>query len=165
MLPMIRMAVGSSRTHALGCPPGVLGSLVVFACVAAFSAEAGAQPNDDFVNRIALTGATASDTGSNVGFTGETGEPLPTASWAPLETAWWSWTAPASGSVIIDTNGSAFDTTLGVYTGTAVGALTLVVSDDDSGVGTQSLVTFAATAGRCTKSPWTGMGQRRGRSR
>ena len=60
---------------------------------------------------------------------------------------WWTWTAPSAGDVQIDTNASGFDTTLGVYTGAAVNALTLVAGDDDEGNGLNSLVTFAVVSG------------------
>lgn len=46
--------------------------------------------------------------------------------------AWWSFTAPANGRLIVSTQGSAFDTTLGTYTGTAVGGLTPVASDNNT---------------------------------
>ncbi|MHC5540210.1 S8 family serine peptidase, partial [Singulisphaera rosea] len=59
-----------------------------------------------------------------------------------------TWTAPTSGSVTINTAGSNFDTTLGVYTGSAVSSLTTVAANDDAtGVHTSS-VTFNAVAGR-----------------
>jgi hypothetical protein len=86
-------------------------------------------------------------TGSNVGYTGEGGEPVPACgSIAPTNSAWWNWTAPGTGSFTIDTFGSSFDTVLGVYTGSAVNGLAAVGCNDDSG-GVQSSVTFSATAG------------------
>ena len=61
---------------------------------------------------------------------------------------WYSWTAPASGSVTLDTHGSAFDTTLAVYTGSTLSGLSkLVENDDTSSSDTTSKVSFAATAG------------------
>ncbi len=63
------------------------------------------------------------------------------------KSVWWKWTAPSSGDVVIDTNGSNFDTLLGVYTGTAVNALTLIAGDNNGGPNLTSRVTFAATAG------------------
>ena len=59
---------------------------------------------------------------------------------------WLSWTAPASGTVTIDTFGSNFDTLLGVYTGPSVNMLLVVAGNDNTG-GPQSEVTFTATAG------------------
>jgi hypothetical protein len=49
--------------------------------------------------------------------------------------------------VVIDTSGSSFDTTLGVYTGSAVNALTTIAGDNNSGPNLTSRVTFAVTAG------------------
>jgi hypothetical protein len=103
--------------------------------------------NDNFANSIHLSGTTVSTTGSNVGFTGETGEPNHAGVSNPLNSAWWSWTAPSSGQVTLNTFGSNFDTTLGVYTGSAVNNLTALASNDDSGGTVQSQVTFNATAG------------------
>jgi len=42
-----------------------------------------------------------------------------------------SWTATVTGTATISTAGSQFDTTLGVYQGTAVNALTAIASNDD----------------------------------
>jgi len=102
-------------------------------------------PNDPFAGADPLSGASATAAGSNVGFTGEVGEPNPFAD-ATIQSAWWKWTAPTDGMASVDTFGSNFDTTLGVYTGTAVNALTTIGTNDDSG-GSQSKVTFAAFKG------------------
>src|SRR5207237_3339627 len=93
-----------------------------------------------------VSGPSGSPTGSNVGATKESGEPNHAGN-AGGHSIWYAWTAPTSGTVTIDTIGSAFDTIMGVYTGTSVSALTLVASDDDSGGSLTSKVTFAATAG------------------
>ncbi|MBE9242639.1 beta strand repeat-containing protein [Synechocystis salina] len=103
--------------------------------------------NDNFANRISVSGTVVSTSGTNVGFTGETGEPNQSGS---LNSAWWSWTAPVSGNVTIDTIGSNFDTVLSVYTGNALNALALVPNgqNDDIGGGVvQSRVSFGATSG------------------
>ena len=47
----------------------------------------------------------------------------------------------------MSTAGSDFNTILGLFTGSALDALTLVASDDDSGGGGTSFLTFAAIAG------------------
>ena len=103
--------------------------------------------NDNFANRIALTGTFLSTTGTNVGATGETGEPTQGST---LNSVWWSWTAPSAGKFTIDTIGSVLDSYLSVFTGTAVDALVLIDQDDDttgSLYGFQSRVTFDAVAG------------------
>ncbi|MHC5540843.1 hypothetical protein ACYOEI_21690, partial [Singulisphaera rosea] len=105
-----------------------------------------APPNDSFARRATITGSSATVTGSNVNATRETGEPTIVGN-AGGRSAWWTWTAPASGSVTISTAGSNFDTTLGVYTGNTVSALTLIAANDDAtGVHTSS-VTFNAVSG------------------
>ncbi|MBD2502393.1 DUF4347 domain-containing protein [Anabaena azotica] len=100
--------------------------------------------NDNFANRIILTGNVGSSTGNNVGATSEIGEPTQSGS---TNSIWWSWTAPASGNVTFDTIGSNFDTYLFVYRGSAVNNLTLVTSNDDISGSTASRVSFAVTAG------------------
>ncbi|MDB9541500.1 LVIVD repeat-containing protein, partial [Anabaenopsis arnoldii] len=101
--------------------------------------------NDNFVNAIIINRNII--TGSNVGFTGEIGEP---AQQGVINSAWWSWTAPATANrVIIDTIGSDFDTVLSVFTGDTVDGLTLVAQNDDLGVNysEQSRVSFNITPG------------------
>jgi len=104
-----------------------------------------APPNDNFANRIALTGSTANATGSNIRATGEANEPA--QSWT-TESVWWTWTAPATGNYTFDTIGSNFDTWLSVYTGSAVNNLTRTGFDDDGGVvNNTSKLTQSVTAG------------------
>ncbi len=105
--------------------------------------------NDMFANRVALVGQTVSATGSNVTATKEKGEPN-VAGVSGGKSVWWTWTAPVSGTVVINTTGSSFDTTLGVYRGTAVGSLTRVAANDDDSTISGALtsrVSFTATAG------------------
>lgn len=111
-------------------------------------ASGGTTPpaNDGFANAVALTELTGTANGSNANATGETGEPNHAGTSAPLASVWWRWTPSATGQATIGTCGSGYDTTLAVYTGTAVGALTEVASNDD-GCNQQSQVQFDATAG------------------
>jgi len=109
-------------------------------------AAVGATSNDDFSDALPISGVSGQTTGSNFGASKETGEP-DHAGDAGGKSVWWLWTAPFSGTVSINTFGSNFDTLLGIYTGGAVSSLSEVVSNDDSGFGLQSLVTFSATAG------------------
>ncbi len=103
--------------------------------------------NDNFVNAQTLAGNFGTVLGTNVTCTKETGEPNHAGN-AGGASAWYQWTPTASGTATIDTFGSDFDTIVGVYTGTAVGALTTIASNDDANAGTtQSQVTFAAVAG------------------
>jgi len=81
--------------------------------------------NDNFANRSELNGYTVTARGSNTGATRETGEPAlgSTASGASL---WYEWTAPVSGTVTVNGNGSSINTLVGVFTGSSVGSLTTV---------------------------------------
>ncbi len=106
---------------------------------------AGPPANDDFANRITVAPGTTSTSGTNRFATRQTNEPL-NPSVAGGKTVWWQWTAGSSGSVTISTTGSSFDTTLAIYTGTAVNALAIIGSNDDS-AGLQSAVTFNAVSG------------------
>jgi hypothetical protein len=123
------------------------GQLIINASLWLASAQTnGPPPNDNFSGAFAFSGSSVSATGTNVNATKETGEPNHGGD-AGGKSAWWSWTAPSSGDVVIDTNGSSFDTLLGVYTGSAVNALALVAGDNNSGPNLTSRVSFAAIAG------------------
>ncbi|MGD1910072.1 MAG: calcium-binding protein [Rivularia sp. (in: cyanobacteria)] len=106
--------------------------------------------NDDFADSNALAGAIVQTTGSNVGFTREPEEEaIENSAFISIEnSAWWNWTAPFTGNVTIDTNGSNFDTQLFVLTGSAIDALNLVAENDDGfGFFGPSLVNFDVQAG------------------
>lgn len=104
-----------------------------------------ASPNDNFVNRAVLTGASVSVAGGNVGATAEANEPRHYL-YPAVSSVWWTWTAPAGGTVTITTAGSSFDTVLAVYRGMSLAALMPVVSNDDAGGALTSQVSFYATA-------------------
>ena len=105
---------------------------------------------DNFASANLISGISGSTVCSNTGATGETGEPT-TFGGGQLETIWYEWTAPVSGTVTFDTCVATtdYDTTLGVYTGTAVNALTTVVTNDDGPACTnfRSELSFSAVAG------------------
>jgi len=106
---------------------------------------------DMFDARGFLSGFTNYATANNSGFTKEAGEPSHGA-FSGTNSAWVAWTAPAAGSVTIDTFGSSFDTVLAVYTNSppsanAVSNLALVASNDEYG-GPQSRVDFSTVAGQ-----------------
>jgi hypothetical protein len=100
--------------------------------------------NDNFANRIALTGSTANATGSNKGATGELGEP---AQHGQINSVWWTWTAPTTGDYNFDTIGSGSDTYLSLFTGTNLPSLALVAANDDGGGSLTSRITQSVTAG------------------
>jgi Ca2+-binding RTX toxin-like protein len=85
-----------------------------------------------------------STSGSNIGATGEVDEPSQSET---TESVWWSWTAPSSGTFVVDTTGSNFDTYLSIFNGSALNNLSLIGSDDDGGENTTSLISLNATAG------------------
>lgn len=102
-------------------------------------------PNDLFARRAPASTSTTQTTGSNVDASAESGEPRnPSA--AGGKSVWWSWSSSTSGAVTITTVGSNFDTTLAVYSGSALPNLVLLGANDDTS-GTQSSVTFTAQAG------------------
>jgi hypothetical protein len=104
-----------------------------------------APSNDNFADRITLSGSSASTTGSNAGYTKEVGEPSHAGD-SGGASAWWTWTAGSAGTLTISTSGSDFDTLLAVYTGSSVSGLTEVASNDDY-VGLTSRVSFSVTSG------------------
>ncbi len=111
----------------------------------------GVPANDAFARATLITltsGNTTQLNGVNTNATKETGEPDHAAN-SGGRSVWWRWTAPSSGSVTLDTKGSYYDTTLGVYTGSTVSTLTKIAENDDidPGVIQASTVTFSATSG------------------
>lgn len=110
--------------------------LCLFLAAFAFAGHAmGGSDNFANATNIAATRYT-SDEVSLFGFTKESGETLIDSSNAG-KTAWWKWTAPEDGLCTVDTHFRAEtapinDTEMGVFTGSAVNALTLVASNDDS---------------------------------
>ena len=122
--------------------------LAVLAVLPASSARAQAS-NDNFASATVLTGLPTSALGSNVLATRETGEPVHAG--APIgPSVWYEWTPASSGRVIMDACDANFDTVLGVYTGTAVNALTQITARDD-GCGVGALVGFEAVGGTTYK--------------
>ncbi|MDB6170402.1 MAG: peptidase and in kexin sedolisin [Verrucomicrobia bacterium] len=105
--------------------------------------------NDDFANRPLISNSPNVHVRSNsVGATREGNEPV-RGGVTGTNTLWWSWTAPASTLVTFNTTGSAYDTTLAIYTGTSIASLTSVdFNDDDTAHGkTTSLISRDVTAG------------------
>lgn len=96
---------------------------------------------DNFSAEIFSTDASGVGQSSNTVATAELGEPLH-AGKVGGKSMWFSWQAPATGIATFSTAGSDFDTLLAVYEGDSVGALTNVVSDDDSAGFYNSVVQF-----------------------
>ncbi|HMS42050.1 MAG TPA: PPC domain-containing protein, partial [Pyrinomonadaceae bacterium] len=87
---------------------------------------------------------------NTIGATGQgSGEPNHANASTPLNSVWYKFSVNENTLVQMDTRGSFFDTTLAVYTGNSIGALTLVAENDDESSGvTTSRVTFLAVPGR-----------------
>lgn len=139
-------ATGTPQNFGPGALTGNIGPLVdIQAALGGTCAS-----NDDFACASTLAGPPGTATGSNVGFTTETGEPDPSCGDSlpgSSNTAWWDWTAPSSAPVVFDTAGSNFDTVLTVYTGPSVGSLSEEQCDDDDGPGLTSSLVLNPVAG------------------
>jgi len=92
--------------------------------------------NDHFAAAQAMSGATASGstTGTNLSATLESGEPNHAgATGASGRTVWYAYTTSSVGTLTIDTCAAAdFNTTIAVYTGNSVNALTPLASNNDA---------------------------------
>lgn len=104
----------------------------------------GTPANDNFATAAVHLGGP--DFGHNMRATGEAGEPTAGASGA-VHSVWWRWTAGATGTAVVDTFGSGFDTLLSVYTGSTLDSLNLVAANDDANGTAHSRVSFEAVAG------------------
>ena len=118
--------------------------------------------NDDFARPLMLEGPTGSVTASNEGATSEPGEPHHAGNPGGAS-LWYSWEAPASGPVVFETCGTTLDTLLGAYTGSSLGSLTPVASNDDvAECGYASRIRFIAAAGTTYRIAVDGFGGRTG---
>jgi len=125
--------------------------------------------NDNFASAMQLTVYPTLEYGiggSNVAATKEPGEPNHNGDATHTSTVWFKFTAPVTGAITLDTEGSPLsDTVLAVYTGSAVSALTQIAVDDDSGTGFWSRLTFNMVAGTEYKIALMGYGGLQGRYR
>lgn len=89
--------------------------------------------NDNFDNARVLMGNRGRIRGSNIGATGEPGEPSNAGVSEPIQSAWYAWTPTMNATAIFHTchEETDFDTTIGAYTGASVDGLTEHESDDD----------------------------------
>jgi hypothetical protein len=110
-----------------------------------FSFSAG---NDNFADARVLTANDFTINGTTTGATKEPGEPNHAGNPGGAS-LWFRFTAPASGTLTLNTNFTGFDTLLAVYTGSAVNALTQVAANDDApnSQGGVSAVSFPVTQG------------------
>ena len=109
-------------------------ALTVMVTVAVGLALAGPPPvhalaltapsNDNFANAQVISGASGSVDGSLAGATAEANEPGD-----GLPSIWYRWTAPQSGLYRFDSSTGAYQAGLGIYTGSALGQLSLPLAD------------------------------------
>ena len=109
-------------------------------------------PNDNFANAQVAAGDPVTGTitlkGVTLYGTSEQGEPNPTGVGGG-HSVWYKWTAPAAGQVQLAAYSSSLDMVAAVYTGSSLAGLTLVgANNNESGLNTDSLVTFTANAGQ-----------------
>ena len=113
--------------------------------------------NDSFESAQFITGCSGTVNGTNVGATRETDEINHLSSTndnngGGTRSVWYRWLAPSNSSVTFTTLGSAFDTVLGVYTGSSASSVNVIGQHDDIGgsdtaTNKTSSVTFNASAG------------------
>jgi hypothetical protein len=89
-------------------------------------------PGNDLAERVGISNAIGSVSGTNFFATSEMSEPNH-AGKVGGSSVWYKWRAPFAGVATFGTRGSTFDTLLAIYRGTDFNALTNVASDEDSG--------------------------------
>ncbi len=100
--------------------------------------------NDDFATRARLRGSNLAIRSVNTGATPD-GPAL--AAFPATATLWWEWTPTLTTNVRLSTDGSSYDTLVGVFTGTDLSALTPIASNDDEPGKLTSRLEFSAQAG------------------
>lgn len=104
-----------------------------------------APTNDAFAQAMVIAGTAGTATGSTTDASKEAGEPNHAGN-AGGRSIWFSWIGRGNGVWTFDTRGSSFDTLLGIYTGTSVGSLTAITSNDDDQALRTSRVQFNAVS-------------------
>jgi hypothetical protein len=94
-----------------------------------------------------MDGAEGSLQGGTNGATKQAGEPA-VAGDPGGASIWYRFTAPADGDLELSTQGSRFDTVLGVYRGTSVSSLKKVADNDNRGAATWSALTARVERGK-----------------
>jgi hypothetical protein len=132
-------------TAASGAPLTVTNSTISSASFGAFEADPPA--NDDFTGASLLDGLPSPISGSNAYATREDGEP-DHALFAGGASIWYAWMPSFTGTAFVSTEGSSFDTLVGVYTGSSVSSLTALAANDDATTAVlSSKACFPAAAG------------------
>jgi hypothetical protein len=87
--------------------------------------------NDHFVQAGTLAGDNGTVTVANALATREPGEPRHAGNNGG-KSVWWRFKAPSDGVLLLSTEGTGFDTVMGLYTGDRVNALQTLASNDDA---------------------------------
>jgi len=120
--------------------------------------------NDDFADARPIAGTSGSTSGNTTGASKESGEPDHAAN-VGGSSAWFTWTAPTTGITRFQTcRAGSFDTSLAVYTGDAVEALTPVLTEVGYTCFPQSALDLATTAGTTYRLAIDGFGTDAGTS-
>ena len=105
-----------------------------------------AKGNDDFDAAVVVSGLLPYSNKQETGpATLQVGEPQPCALIGG--TVWYAYTPSTDVLLTADTLGSNYDTAIAAYTGSSLGALSLVACDDDGGPDLLSEISFVASAG------------------
>src|SRR6185295_13268037 len=120
--------------------------LVCGLALAASTAWADPPVNDNFADRIQVSGTEIVATGDNYTATREPGEPNHNGT-TNGNSVWWTWTAPAGGAVTFSTGNSDFDTWMAIYTGTNLTNLVLFAKDHNTAasIGGSRVITTVAS--------------------
>jgi hypothetical protein len=109
--------------------------------------------NDNFSAALLVTGAEAFLTEDNTGATIQAHEPVqlsPVSHYTMHSSIWFKWKAPASGRIVLDTDGSGVtDTVLAIFSGSTMATAKRLAWNDQGGVSGNyaRIVSFAVTKG------------------
>jgi hypothetical protein len=111
-----------------------------------------APANDNLANATAVTTAIFTNSVDNSGATSEATDPIPpcvaNVSQNPTgKSVWWRYTAGSTGTAIVSTLGSSYDTVLSAYTGAPGNFANVACNNDASATVKQSQVQIAVTSG------------------
>jgi len=123
------------------------GNAVAYSSIATLTVQT-AVANDHFANATVLTGLSGTaPTVNNAVATGEAGEPVHFNNNTTSSSIWYAYRPIANGLATFDTAGSAIDTAMAVYTGTALSNLAFLAQNNDAPGTTTSRLTLPVTVG------------------
>jgi len=173
-LVRVRGASNSENSHVnIGVKAGVEYAIVL----AGYEGDAGevsltldfsatgqylAPSNDNLADSSLIEKSSIRLSSSNLGATGEPGEPIHGDTSAPTNSIWWKWQAPDSGILRVNTHGSGFDTTLSIYEGQTINELVLNGQNDDHSGSSTSEVEIETQEGKTYAIAVDGFGSQTG---